>query len=213
MMIRTTKLDIKADHNIEQICQEIAHDYYDTERVIFENGDVVLDIGAHVGVFSCWLAKLHPQIHVYAYEAVPATFEYLKLNTADLPNVTAYNLAVDVKPEITIQHKPELAYCSSAHYGKDVVGAQEIKVKAISLDEILASHDKVKFLKLDCEGSEWDLLLESKLLDKVEYIGMELHWLPQYADKKDAIRAKLRPWFDKNKVSLHIVNKLEAEGV
>lgn len=212
MMIRNIQLDIESDHNIQQICQEIAHDYYDTQRVRFEQGDVVLDIGAHVGVFACWMAKAHPQVNVIAYEPVPNTFAWLKKNTDKFDNITAYNVAVDVRTTLTIQHRPEVAYCSSGHYGKKIE-AESVAVPCVSLDDILAMHDKVKFMKLDCEGSEWELLLKSKLLDKVEYIGMELHMLPQFQPMLPEIKDLLKPWFLNDKVSIHIVNKLEAEGI
>jgi hypothetical protein len=45
----------------------------------------------------------------------------------------------------------------------------------IGLDEILAKFERIKLLKLDCEGSEFPILLTSRLLGKVEKIIGEYH--------------------------------------
>ena len=52
-----------------------------------------------------------------------------------------------------------------------------IKVKTITLDRILAGTPWVDMLKLDIEGAEFDVLLQSKLLgEKVGQIDAELHY-------------------------------------
>lgn len=48
-------------------------------------------------------------------------------------------------------------------------------VQVIALDEILERLGHVKLLKLDCEGSEFPILLTSRLLERVERISGEYH--------------------------------------
>jgi FkbM family methyltransferase len=50
-----------------------------------------------------------------------------------------------------------------------------IQVETISLDDILFKFEKVKLLKLDVEGSEFEILMNSNLLHKVERIVGEYH--------------------------------------
>ena len=51
----------------------------------------------------------------------------------------------------------------------------DTKIKTISLDDILSQFDKVKFMKIDVEGSEYPILFTSKQITKVEEIVGEFH--------------------------------------
>jgi FkbM family methyltransferase len=51
---------------------------YFQEGVSISPGDIVLDVGANIGVFALCAAKQGAQ--VYAYEPIPATFELLQQN-------------------------------------------------------------------------------------------------------------------------------------
>jgi hypothetical protein len=50
-------------------------------------------------------------------------------------------------------------------------------VESITLDSIFARHriEKCKLLKIDCEGSEYEILLGARCLDRVEYLAGEFH--------------------------------------
>src|SRR4030095_7881046 len=54
--------------------------------------ETALDIGDHVGAVSVYLSRKFRK--VFAFEAVPSTFEFLRKNAEALPNVEALNLAV-----------------------------------------------------------------------------------------------------------------------
>ncbi|HSI10228.1 MAG: FkbM family methyltransferase [Rariglobus sp.] len=51
----------------------------------------------------------------------------------------------------------------------------EVRIPAIRLDDILAPFKSVKLIKIDCEGSEFPILLTSRLLHRVERIVGEYH--------------------------------------
>lgn len=71
-------------------------DYYLTQMAVLRPGDVVVDIGAHVGVVSLYLAKKYPFIKVYAVEPEPLHFACLERNIAmnGATNVIAINKAI-----------------------------------------------------------------------------------------------------------------------
>lgn len=50
-----------------------------------------------------------------------------------------------------------------------------VQVRTISLDTILKPIEKVKLLKIDAEGSEYQILLSTKNIQKIEYICGEYH--------------------------------------
>ncbi|MFL6711434.1 MAG: FkbM family methyltransferase, partial [Sulfurifustis sp.] len=72
------------------------HDYYLTQTAVFRPGDVVVDVGAHVGVVSLYLAKKYPFIQVYAVEPDPLHFACLERNIEinGATNVTPINKAI-----------------------------------------------------------------------------------------------------------------------
>ncbi|TDV49762.1 non-ribosomal peptide synthetase [Actinophytocola oryzae] len=55
-------------------------------------GAVVVDVGAHVGMFSLFAATRAPEVTVYAFEPIPELYRELTLNTA-LNEVTAHTFA------------------------------------------------------------------------------------------------------------------------
>ena len=59
--------------------------------------------------------------------------------------------------------------------------ADQSRVPAVPLDEVLGRFERVKLLKLDCEGSEYPILLTSTQLPKVERIVGEYHEIHESA--------------------------------
>jgi FkbM family methyltransferase len=72
------------------------HDHYLTRMISCREGDVVIDVGAHVGVQSIALAKKYPFIKVYALEPDPLNYASLNQNIErnGASNVTALNMAL-----------------------------------------------------------------------------------------------------------------------
>jgi FkbM family methyltransferase len=83
-------------HGVRAAVSRMKNDYFLSQVAVFRNGDTVVDVGAHVGVFSIYLAKKYPFITVYAVEPDPLNYACLKRNI-DLnaaTNVIAVNKAV-----------------------------------------------------------------------------------------------------------------------
>lgn len=55
-------------------------------------GDVVIDVGAHIGTFSMLAASKVPAGLVYAIEASSETFSYLRINASLIPTVIGSDL-------------------------------------------------------------------------------------------------------------------------
>jgi FkbM family methyltransferase len=135
-----------------------------------KDGDTVLDIGANIGLFPLMLRFRKPS-HVFCVEPSNGLFEVLKKNTKDLPF--------------------PITYC---HYGiRDVSGEKEVTkedwiygehdastFKTKTFKDFLAENDikHVHFMKIDCEGGEYDIFTEENfyfLNKKVDYIVGEWH--------------------------------------
>jgi FkbM family methyltransferase len=117
---------------------------------------VALDIGAHIGAVSVYLARKFEQ--VIALEAVPETFEFLRRNTADLSNVTALNVAAGpTAGETYLSHYPAHGQLSHVAPDADVPQTERIgPITVVTIDGLNLSD--VSFIKIDVEGFELPVL-------------------------------------------------------
>lgn len=165
-------------------------DSYEMGQTKFAPDDVVLDIGAHVGIFS-YLCYQRGSRAIYAYEPELKNFRKLAQHLGGLEGITLQNLAVvrsDEPATYTLVHSGHIGENTGG--GNVLLGGQPVEMntqelfpattarqttQTIALDEILEQVGHVKLLKLDCEGSEFPILLTSHLLDRVERITGEYH--------------------------------------
>lgn len=156
--------------------------HYAVSRIPFRPGDTVVDIGAHVGVVSVFIAKRFPGVHVYAFEPIPDNYrrlvENVRLNR--VRNLQAFNLAVtaDGRDFDMIAHLPSNSGGGTGYlHDLRLPEHSYYTVPSTTLDAILERHgiEHCRLLKIDCEGGEHEILLSSRKLDRVEYLAAEVH--------------------------------------
>ncbi len=150
-------------------------------EVKIRRDDVVVDIGAHVGIFSIF-AFQNGASKVYSYEPDVNNCKYISKNCYEnnIKNVYVNNLAItDINGSINL-------YLNASDGGNSVfLDSQSsnmentIKVKSITLKNIFTKEKikKIDYLKIDCEGSE-GLIIRStpiNILKKIQKISMEYH--------------------------------------
>jgi FkbM family methyltransferase len=146
-----------------------------------KKGDTVFDIGAHIGSFSLYAAKKAGSSGgVYSFEPCKESFDLLSKNKKinNLENLKIFNLAVSNKGGIKkffISNSGNQA----ANSLFEINNAKEVKVSVISFENFL-KQNKIKtidFLKMDCEGGEYDILFNSskKTMQKIKKISLEYH--------------------------------------
>lgn len=134
----------------------------------FAPDDVVIDIGAHIGSVS-WLAHYRGSRQIYAFEPNRWHYDGLLENLEGLEGVLP-NYAAVVRGDQGRQ--------SSYNYATDtwtVIRGHGVEVKSISLDEIIDQVGPIRFLKTDCEGSEWPILYTCTKLKQIQEIAGEYH--------------------------------------
>jgi FkbM family methyltransferase len=124
-----------------------------------EPDDVVLDVGAHVGVITCLVAGMVPDGRVHAFEASARNFAYLERNVAGngLGNVTPRRVAVYDGSVDQLELSVAADNTASSFVSETATREGDVEVvPAISLDAWAAAEgiERVDLVKLDVEGAE-----------------------------------------------------------
>lgn len=176
--------DLASSDAVPMIAAELERDCYGLSQIPFCDGDVVLDIGGHVGCFSILLGRLYRKLHIYAFEPLAENIENFRHNLMlnNVRNVQLIPQAVtadgrDVNIHFNRQNTG--AGISSENYALGRRASQQ--VNSLALDAIFKAYQiqRCKLLKLDCEGFEFELLYHSRHLAQVDYLSAEVHLQPE----------------------------------
>lgn len=123
--------------------------------------DVVIEVGANIGALTVPLSRRCKR--VFAFEPQPQNYELLKQNLAANKIQNVYSFSYAVGAETAMVHMPSLGELDLAHgvvgdYGGFEVGSGIYTVSQCTLDSMSSSFGKVDFIKMDCEGSELNVL-------------------------------------------------------
>jgi FkbM family methyltransferase len=171
------------EHTIGLIQQEIST-YKSLFKIDFQPGDVVLDLGANLGIISILLAKKFPFIKIYSFEASPINYQNFIKNIEDnnCDNITPFNLAVWSTSDLTVEipTSPTNSGGSSIYYKSEFFEQYPVsKVQTISLEDIFDQNniDNCKLLKIDVEGAEYEIFrtFPEEKLSNIKNIGIEFH--------------------------------------
>ncbi|WP_322813955.1 FkbM family methyltransferase [Chloroflexus sp.] len=152
---------------------------YETYGTPIQDGWTVVDIGAGLGDFAVSVAYDHPTYRVFAYEPFPDSFRLLKENLAlnAIQNVQVFPFAVGASSEEMVLFATGAAVQYSTTSATQAVDS--IVVPGRSLDDILNEHPigVCDFLKIDCEGAEFDILFNAsaQALQRIKRICLEYH--------------------------------------
>jgi len=169
--------------------------YYKKGFEINQN-DTIIDIGANMGLFILWIAPQAMKGKIIAIEP-SSSFKILEHNIKlnNLNNVKIINAAICYKnKEIEIINYPKFnIICHAIDLKPSIITKSLInlrfifnnqkpiieKAKCISLEQIIEINkiNKIDFLKIDCEGSEYNILrnLPKKYFKIINKIAMEFH--------------------------------------
>ena len=146
----------------------------------FDEDDLVIDIGSHVGGFI-WAAGQRGAKKMICFEAFKDNYELAKKNLDVLSSIIGKNNILIFNKAVYRSDLEEkgILHFSGIHNentggGNVLTNTDGLEVEWLSLDSIIGDY-KVRMLKLDCEGSEFPILLTSSKLDQVEEIYGEYH--------------------------------------
>lgn len=157
---------------------------YDPLMKYIHDGSTVVDIGANVGIFSVKAGRRAHNIRVFSYEPFPESFaalkENIRLNGLEGSVVPTNAAVAGRKGELELFFRPHDPGGVSLYKYGDTSELSSIKVPAITLVDIFREHaiDYCDYLKMDCEGAEEQIVLETpkELFSRIKSITMEWHY-------------------------------------
>jgi FkbM family methyltransferase len=130
-------------------------------RRLLRPGDTAVDIGAHKGAYSYWIAKsVGPRGTVYAFEPQPILANPLRatMTSIGLTQVTVQPLAVSAQAGVLPLTVPGDGPSPGAKLGQpDAQGpGRRIDVNVVALDHFFEANPgrPIRFIKCDTEGHE-----------------------------------------------------------
>lgn len=184
-----TKFNLTSGVGDDGIIEEMYLDrIYTPEGFEIKDGWVVLDIGAQKGFFSIFAASFAKNVKVYSFEPFPKNFKFLTENIKQngIKNIKAFQLAV-----CKACGKRVLYLCPGGEDGHTMFISKDrdsVEVECTTLSKIIQDNnlEHIDLLKMDCEGSEYEILFNADLdtLKKIDRIAMEWH-LIQNLGRKD----------------------------
>lgn len=158
---------------------------YQIQKGDIGDDSVVVDIGAHIGVFSVFAARLADNVTVYSFEPEPENFQLL-LKNIELNHLGNKIHTINQAVSSTDTPKKLIRSASSVSAHSLFPGKfdendikDSVDVSCITLASIFEKHaiKKCDILKLDCEGEEYNILLNAPddVLAKIVKIVAEYH--------------------------------------
>jgi FkbM family methyltransferase len=154
------------------------------------NNNLIIDIGANIGIFSLFEAQSSSAPTVLCYEPIPENYELL------IENIRANNLESKIRASnlgvASVKGKRRF-FLSSSPLHTYVEGDENDKsamIECTTLDEIMRRHEvkMVDLLKLNCEGAEYEILYSSAdCLQQIREIRFEYHNIDDKSQNRDAL--------------------------
>lgn len=165
------------------IGHQLSEIYRDQVYVPFLQGKkdlTIIDIGANIGMTTYYFSRFAKVVH--SVEPSLEHFETLKhmVKFNELNNVVLHKEAIWIKDTIEEFHHNQNKTMFSLHTAVDDGSSRIEKVKVTSIDTFFKENkiEKCDFMKIDIEGSEFELVCSDKFAEiapKIETVFLEYH--------------------------------------
>ena len=168
--LRGVRLTGPDPRGVANTAVDVAAGEYAAAGFAIRSGERIVDGGANVGAFAVLAARAGGV--VTAYEPHPETFRHLERNTAGLEVRCVQAALVADATALTVALAVGGGSDTHHHVGE---GGEAVRVPALSLANAIG--EGCDLLKLDVEGSEFELLLETDghVLSRARRIACEVH--------------------------------------
>jgi FkbM family methyltransferase len=170
----------------KEVFYDLCYDFYTPY-----NSLTVVDIGMNVGAATIFFSNKKNVNRIYAYEPFPDTYnkalENIKLNVSNIDEkICTHSFGVsDVNKKLMVAYDKNCTGDMSVTWNNnsESVEMENVMVEVVDAAElftaIINKHPEDKFVfKVDCEGSEYDILQrlhETSLINKIHVLILEWH--------------------------------------
>ena len=186
--IRAGTTDLMALTNVWMINE------YHVEDFEINRNDVVIDIGAHIGLFALFASQFCKNGKIFCYEPIKENYKILieNIEMNQIQNIFPNNLAVTKE---TSRVKIFLNDDQSGH-SMFIQNKNFVEVDSKSLSDIFIDNGikECDFLKLDCEGAEYEIVesLSADLFTKINKTVIEYHMVDTKPELLEQLINKLK---------------------
>ncbi len=147
-------------------------------------GAVVIDVGAHIGLFAIYAATGARGVRVYAYEPVPDNLQLLRRNIdrnhlAERVTWEALGLAGTRGYRRLYLFQHDVRHSMYPSLPLHAAPRGSIAVECITLQDVFERHglQRCDLLKIDCEGAEYECVYSTppEVLSRIGAIRLEYH--------------------------------------
>lgn len=179
---------------VYQVFKEIfMADVYEINRLTARvpRAPLVVDIGANAGFFDILLLSKLKDATIYAYEPLPANIAHLSATIRQNPglenHIRFHQLAVTGAPkshiDLFMEDTGDSQVVASVFSGFNKNNTQLTRVNCITLTDIFEQNgiERIDILKMDCEGSEYDILYNThpSYIKRIDRMLVEVHDIDQ----------------------------------
>ena len=187
-LVQTIRLQLDLEDAFQ--CRPGTYDWQIVKSVILGNeyqlpdafgpDDIIVDIGTHIGAF-CFAALLRGAQHVYGFEAEKENFRLAQAHLKPFGDrVRVFHKAVwrSDRTGDTLFHQGSDCYNTGG--GSILFPSSGERLEVVAFDDVIRDitdngQRRVRLLKIDCEGSEFPILLTSRTLHLIDNIRGEYH--------------------------------------
>jgi FkbM family methyltransferase len=180
--IRTSSDDPSDDHNLDYkvVDETWTENVYRIHEYQFKHNAVFVDVGANIGSVSLYVDSFNKvrdsdnKIKVYSIEPEPHNLLLLEENINNNPteNITVVNNA--------IWHEQKNVFITNRGGNSSIVDGslvESVEVSAITIQDLIDRYsiDEIDVMKIDIEGAEFDLIVNTppEILAKIRYLVLE----------------------------------------
>lgn len=141
--------------------------------------NTIIDCGANIGLSTLFFKKKYPDCKIYSIEPEVSNFKMLQLNIKNYKDVFVINAAVWHNLKELYIVDPGIGHASfimsEDGHSNNIVGT----ISTITINDLIEriAQDFVDLIKIDIEGSEFDLFSNNPetWINKIKCLAVEIH--------------------------------------
>lgn len=147
-----------------------------------EGNPTIMDIGGNVGYFSLFMFSQNSAAKVYSFEPMPFNFSQMRSYAETYPNFEWHIENKAIGPN----NDPLVLYTSTVDEFSTMAGvfgderrSKSIEVESKTISQVIDENHlgKIDLMKLDCEGSEYEIFksMTENQIKAVSHYSIETH--------------------------------------